>query len=462
MNFKRLTLADRETLNAYYYANKCRGCDCTFADIFCWRDMFSTQWTECEGFLVVKFHYKSEDRNYYMMPLAMDPEADFTPILPLLVEDAAQDGTPMWLTGLNRRGEELVKKAMPGEFMFDTDRSDQDYIYLAEDLRNLRGEKYASKRNHIHRFTSAYQYEYRPLTRDYFTECMRLENEWCRRRGGRSDELEMEHGAMRIAFDNFEELGLVGGTLWCEGRLIAFTYGSAVCDEVFCTHVEKADTDYEGAFTMINKLFAEHLPSGFKYINREEDMGIEGLRRAKMSYHPVELCENACALRLDGRMRAMKHIWKECFGDEDSFIDSFLVRFYSPSAAFVHEECGEVVSMAFVVPFESAFGRTAYIYAVATLEKYRRRGYAEEVVRGAVEWCRSAGYDVAVLIPQGDGLVRYYERMGFENLALPVKFEGDFDFGTGFPEADKAMVMPLKEDNTMPAAVEELVCTPMW
>ena len=460
MYFKELELSDRNRLNTYYYANKCRSCDNTFADIFCWRDMFSTQWTELDSFLIVRFMYRSDGWYYYMMPLGLNPQADCSTVLSALVDEARKDDMPLRMMGLTKNDEKRVESIMPGEFIFDTDPADRDYIYLSEDLRNLSGEKYASKRNHINRFLAMYDYQYLPLERDKFDECLRLAEEWCRRRGGCKQKLEAEQDAMRIAFDNFEALGLFGGTLWVDGKLVAFTYGSAVCEDVFCTHVEKADTDYEGAYTMINKLLAEHLPKQYVYINREEDMGIEGLRKAKMSYHPVELCENACALHLDDNMRDIKHIWKECFGDDDNFINSFLVRYYSPVSTFVRCHNGHAVSMVHAVPFESNVGRTAYIYAVATLDEYRRNGYAAELVKEALNSCRDNGFDAAILIPQNEGMIKYYERIGFENVSLPIRFNVDFDFGTGFPEADKAMVYWLKERTEESILPKELVCSP--
>lgn len=443
--FKSLEIGDRAKLERYYFVNRCRSCDNTFANIFCWRDMFSTQWAEIEGFLVVRFVFRSDGRLYYMMPLGENPDADFTSILPRLAEDAAREGDVLRLTGLTARGEELLRRCGAERYAVDTDRDDQDYIYRAEDLRYLKGEKYAAKRNHINKFVSKYDYEFRALTAEHYEECMRLVKEWCRRRGGCSEEMDAEFAAMRIAFENFEQLGLMGGTLWVDGKIVAFTYGSAVSEEVFCTHVEKADTGYDGAFAMINQQMALHLPDKFLYINREEDMGIAGLRKAKMSYHPVELCENGCALRLDKDLIEVKELWKECFGDEDEFIDRFLVRFYSPQTTFLHREEERVVAMLHVVAFTSAFGRTGYVYAVATDKEYRRRGLAAELLREAEEWCRANGFDALMLIPQNDSLVRYYAGLDFEDVALRVKFEGGFDFGTGVPEKDLAMVMALTE-----------------
>ena len=172
--------------------------------------------------------------------------------------------------------------------------------------RQLPGRRFQPKRNHINRFTSEYDYRYEPLVRERFAECMRLEADWRQARAGQGHTAEMgaEQRAMQQAFDHFEELDMSGGCLYVGDRLVAFTYGSPINGDTFDCHVEKADTAYDGAFTMINRLFAEQLPARFRYVNREEDMGLEGLRRSKRSYHPVLLWNKCTAIHLHADERA--------------------------------------------------------------------------------------------------------------------------------------------------------------
>ena len=127
--------------------------------------------------------------------------------------------------------------------------------------------------------------------------------------------------------NTFDELGLIGGCIYVGDRLVSFSFGSAVNDHTFDTHMEKADKEYDGAFTIINKLFAEHLPERFTLINRGEDLGLEGLRRAKLSYHPAFLQHKFMAIRLHPDELACKQLWQEAFGDDDDFVDSFLIRY---------------------------------------------------------------------------------------------------------------------------------------
>jgi hypothetical protein len=165
-------------------------------------------------------------------------------------------------------------------------RNQYDYIYRRTNLATLHGRHLNAKRNHIHRFLAKHpDFEYRPLTPECFEECRRLTEIWQEEKGV-SDTINAEKQVMETIFSNWDALGMIGGSIFVDGRMVAFTYGSAVTTDTFDVCVEKADRHVEGAFTIINQQFAEHLPEQYVYLNREEDMGIPGLRQAKLSYHP--------------------------------------------------------------------------------------------------------------------------------------------------------------------------------
>jgi hypothetical protein len=171
----------------------------------------------------------------------------------------------------------------------DPDRDQYDYIYRRANLATLHGKHLDAKRNHIHRFRAEHpDFEYRPLTPEYFDECRRLTEIWQARTKfkGNSDTIDVEKQVMETIFSNWDALGMIGGSIFVDGSMVAFTYGSAVTTDTLDVCVEKADRHVEGAFAIINQQFAEHLPEQYIYLNREEDMGIPGLRQAKLSYHP--------------------------------------------------------------------------------------------------------------------------------------------------------------------------------
>lgn len=456
IEFHPLRIEDRATIERYTLPSDSRNCDLTFANMFCWQEVYRSAWALVDDFLIIRFHIDGGPNIGYMQPVG---PGDFTPIVALLRDDAQSCGQRLRLVGLTDKGCTLLRNAFSGSFACASDRALEDYIYLADDLRALSGRRYQPKRNHLNRFTAEYpDYHYEELTPDRFAECMALERQWRRTHEGHVSELCAEQRAMQRAFAHFDALGLRGGCLYVGDQLVAFTYGSAVSDDTFVTHVEKADTTFEGAFTAINKLFTEHLPERFRWINREEDLGLEGLRHAKLSYHPAELLHKYTAIDLNDTEKACKELWQKVFGDNETFIDTFLIRHYASQQMLSIQHDGRLVSMLHILPFECELGRTSYIYGVATHPDFRGRGHASQLMRQAVELCDQRGDNAVFLIPTpGNPSLRdFYARFGFAG-ALPVTFSTpeDFDFGTGDPTADLAMLRLHNPHTLLP---EQLIC----
>ena len=457
IEFQPVRLEDRATIERFTMSSDITNCDLSFANMFCWQEVYHSAWAIVDGFLVIRFHIDGGDRLGYMQPVG---EGDCARIIPALREDAHAHGQRLRIIGLTDRGREMIRQMHIGQFAFESDRALEDYVYAADDLRNLPGRRYQPKRNHINRFMAEYpDYRYEELTPDRFDECMQLEREWRRNHEGHTSELCAEQRAMQRAFAHFAELGMTGGCIYVGERMVAFTYGSAVNDHTFDTHVEKADTDYDGAFTVINCLFARHLPERFTLINREEDLGIEGLRRAKLSYHPAVIQHKFTAIHLHPDELACKELWQTCFGDEEQFIDSFLIRYYSRRRMLSIERDGRMAAMLHLLPFESELGRTTYIYGVATAPEYRGRGLATELMREAMRLAGERGDDALFLIPTpGEEWLRdFYGGFGLEG-RIPVEFvtRDGFDFGTGRAADDVAMLWLRDPARPRP---ERLRCT---
>lgn len=441
IEFKPVRLEDRAVIERYTMPSGICNCDLAFANMYCWQAVFHSAWAEIDGFLVIRFQIDGGERIGYMQPVGT---GDLGAIIPCLREDAHAHGQRLRIIGLTDEGREIIRRVHPCHFAFESDRALEDYVYNADDLRNLTGRRYQPKRNHINRFMSEYpDYRYEPLTPDRFEACMALERAWRREHEGHTSELCAEQRAMQRAFEHFEELGLIGGCIYVGERLAAFTYGSAVNDHTFDTHVEKASTEFDGAFTIINKLFAQHLPERFTLINREEDLGLEGLRQAKLSYHPAFLQHKFTAICLHPDELACKDLWMKSFGDDEQFADSFIMRYYSQGRMLTTEAEGRTTAMLHLVPFDTELGRTTYIYAVATDPAFRGRGLASQLMREAMQTVAERGNDAAFLIPTPgqEWLHGFYGRFGFEG-AVPTEFisPDNFDFGTGDTATDLAMV----------------------
>ena len=279
MTFHPLTLSDREAMQAVtLYAGR-RNCNYTFANLVGWKFLFGTEVCVLEKAVVLRYTF--DGRRAYMVCTS---EALSLELIEALFDDSNGDLT---LIGLeDSQVAQLSTLNSKLSTNVESVRNQYDYIYRRTDLATLHGRHLDAKRNHIHRFRAEHpDFEYRPLTPEYFDECRRLTEIWQEEKAA-SDTINAEHRVMETIFSNWDALGMIGGSIFVDGRMVAFTYGSAVTTDTFDICVEKADRHVEGAFAIINQQFAKHLPEQYVYLNREEDMGILGLRQAKLSYHP--------------------------------------------------------------------------------------------------------------------------------------------------------------------------------
>lgn len=290
--FKDITPADKAVITSYTLNSPRRNCDLSFSNLCSWRFLYGTQYAVMDGFLLLKFWAAGE--LVYMMPIG---QGDLRHVLDALIDDAHHEGQPLCLLGICTDMCDELEELMPGQFTFTADRDYADYLYLRTDLATLAGKKLQPKRNHVNKFKRTYpDYQYTPITPDRIGECLDLEAEWCLANNCQQHEgTGNERRALTYALDHFEELGLTGGILHVGGRIAAFTFGMPINRDTFGVHVEKADTSIEGAYAMINYEFANHVPPQYVYLNREEDLGIEGLRKAKLSYQPAIILQKYSA-----------------------------------------------------------------------------------------------------------------------------------------------------------------------
>ena len=458
LQFHPVEVRHRDILQPYLMKSS-RTCDRTFANIYCWQHLFRTQWTEANGFLVIRAFINGERRAAYIL-VSQEDTPTYKNIIPAVETDAAKLDQPLTLMGLSDTECEILRLQFPGQFLFDQNRDFADYIYNIEDLKTLKGRKYAQKRNHVNKFKSLYNYHYKPITKENIADCLQLEETWISQHS-EDESAQSEFHTIQNAFQHFEELNLFGGTLYVDGKLVAFTYGSAISKDIFCTHVEKADIQYEGAYQMINYLFAQHLPEPYKFVNREEDMGLVGLRKSKTSYHPTMLAYKSIALMLNDEMQSIIHVWEKCFGEADKSIYTFLSRYYFNHCTALEKVAGQVVSMVFMIPCQTPFGLAAYLYGISTLPEYQRQGISSRLIRQMLEKCRQEGAVFSFLIPEDDGLKNYYTRFGYLRTQTNAVFVSDMDLGTGNTKKDRIMVLPLDDTFQIENLSKTLECRPM-
>lgn len=288
IGFRKLDLEDKEIVRKYVFESSRRNCDLTFSNLYSWRFLYLTEIAEHKGFLVIKFYLDNEAA--YMLPVG---NGNLKEVIEDLMEDASRSGSKFRMFGICSENVKEIEELFPEKFIFTSERDYADYIYLRSSLASLQGKKYQPKRNHVNKFRKQYpDYVFKPLTKDLVSECLKLESLWCKANNCKeNEELQDERKSMNIALKNISELDITGGVLFADNNIIGFTYGAAVNKDTFDTCVEKADTSYEGSYAIINHEFANMIPEQYTYINREEDLGIEGLRKAKLSYNPETVLE---------------------------------------------------------------------------------------------------------------------------------------------------------------------------
>jgi len=285
LSFRPVTIDDKETFQFYFDKVAFGNCDFSFSNIFSWRHFYDTTFAVEGDFLYIRFQPANELPGY-LFPVG---EGSLKAAIERMKRDADKRATELQLYAITQRMFDLLEEAMPGQFLYEKGRDWYEYIYSSEDLITLKGKKYQAKRNHINKFKKTYEWEYLPITREIIPDCLKLYDRWRSENGEQS--LIEERIATQNAFHDFEKLGLIGGALRINGEILAYSYGQPLTKDTFGVHAEKCLYEIDGGFTMINREFAEHNCAAYSYINREEDLGKDSLRQAKMSYHPAILLE---------------------------------------------------------------------------------------------------------------------------------------------------------------------------
>ncbi len=250
----------------------------TFTNLFCWQSKRQVSLAEVEGGLV--FLAREGEASYFLPPVGDDA----TGLARAMVEHARSTG----LEPIRER----VPEPMAGElsrvgFRAEPDRKNWDYVYEVRDLAQLEGRHYDGKRNFVHHALTSYRCDYLRIAPDNVADCLALETSWCNLRHCELDPgLEAEERAIASCFGNWSDLSLFGGAILVDGKIQAFAIGERLNQDTAVVHFEKANPELRGMYQLINHWFASHELSDFAFVNREQDLGIEGLRKAKESYRP--------------------------------------------------------------------------------------------------------------------------------------------------------------------------------
>lgn len=283
LDLKEITLNDKELF--LKYIGKSENSTLSFTTLFIWSFDGRIKYDIVDGCMILAFCGKNGCYLTY-------PYGDGDRIS--AVKKAYEFMNKPEFVLMNEEQARELETIFPEEFSIVADENNADYVYLTEDLINLKGNKYQQKRNHLNAFLKNYEYTYERLTLDNIDEIKELYFKW--QDGQTNHGVGYAERATLLFLENMDKLGVVCAGLRVDGKLVAFTGGEAITDDMAHVPIEFADTDYRGAFNVINRDFCKNEWKDYKYINREEDMGVEGMRYAKRAYNPVKMIEKYRAI----------------------------------------------------------------------------------------------------------------------------------------------------------------------
>ena len=441
ITFKAIGFEDLDTIRGYLRWEDVQGCEWSAINLLTW-NQFGLEYAIVDGYLVLRFIYGGQYT--HTMPLPPVPEGVEHPrlrlmgegclarIVGILREECFTLHQPFSITNLNQWEIEFLQRAFPGEFEFSEPLTERyDYICQREKIIALEGKDMRPKRQHLYQFPKFYpDHEYRVLEPSMFPECLTLLQQWTENAAALghiqgSDSNVTERESISQVFDNWERFGAIGGALYVDGKMVAFTYGVPVNANTFDLCVEKADIAYKGVYTVVRHHFMLQIPEQYTYINLEEDMGLPGLRRAKSSYHPDyqikkdrAICYPEQSQREQERRRdGVRHLMQAVFNDSDQALDIFFTHVYSPAGNYCRSHEGQIVSAAQALPYRMLYhGQLAdvvYLYAVGTLAEWRGHQLMKRLFKYMHRGLLCQGKVFSTLLIEQAGLQEMYEKLGY-------------------------------------------------
>ena len=293
IDFKLIEKNDINYFKKFYDYETALGCDTNIFSVYLWRNEFNIKFAVYDKTLI-KAYFTDDDTVWgYCMPVGKNVKG----ALELIFADAYDRGSTPHIVMLTNGQRAMLETMYPSRFEFVRSPENQDYIYLSKDLATLQGKKFHAKRNHISKFYRKYNdTRFETLESSNKADVWQVFEKWCIENNININYHD-ETSVIKEALELGDEFGVTGAVLYVEDKPVAMTLGSEISSKVFDISIEKALREYDGVYAVINNEFAKTLTS-YEYINREEDMGIEGLRKAKLSYNPVIILDRFNAIQI--------------------------------------------------------------------------------------------------------------------------------------------------------------------
>lgn len=291
LTLNEITIDKKELLEKYLCRRCSNNSEFSFTNLFMWRKSYDIKYAITDDMLCILPKHNDGPRSA-TFPIGFisenGEERDIKPAIEALLKYFEGTNQVPLIRLYDEKTVKLLTDTFPDKFLITEDLNSFDYVYSIEELTNLAGKKFHSKKNHINKFKKLYpDFKYERMTSKNAEECFNLFNNWCNNKEIDSAIFDEEKSAILELLNNWDNLDITGGCLRVGEEMVAFSIGEPLKDDAVVIHLEHANTEFQGAFAMMNQQFLEHEWQDYKYVNREEDMGIPGMRQAKQSYKPV-------------------------------------------------------------------------------------------------------------------------------------------------------------------------------
>ena len=294
MKFKEITIDSIKDLQPYFDLVDYEACEYCFTTLYMWQHVYKTGYIICDDFAIIMAEYEGDA--FSILPLARKERLQQA--IDFVIKYFEKYNKKICFRGTTKDVVEILQNNYSDRFEYIEERDLFDYVYDGESLRTLAGRKNQKKRNHINAFLKDYEgrYEYRLLGEEDFTECLNLLKEWTinKEENNELDKgLDDESIGIKKIFNNYKYLKgrLKIAGIYVDSKLEAFTMGELINSNMALIHIEKANPNIRGLYPYINQQFILNEFKNVEFVNREEDLGIPGLRKAKLSYHPIKFVE---------------------------------------------------------------------------------------------------------------------------------------------------------------------------
>ena len=505
LEFKEITVEDSPVMMPYYNMRKNNTCDSVFLESFIWKEFYNVRyaiWEDKALLWLMEYNGKC----FSAMPLCKEEDLPgaFGAIQQYFNEEL---GYPLVI---NLADEYAVKYLnLPEEKYFVKEQEDsRDYLYLGESLRKLSGKKLHKKKNRLNVFLRQYEgrFEYRTLGCDDKDDMWKFLDRWRIQKGEDQEEhLDYEVRGIHDILRNCCELNIHMGGIYVDGRLEAFSVGSYnKIEDMAVIHIEKANPEIPGLYQAINQMFLLNEFPNVQWVNREDDMGLEGLRKAKMSYNPADFARKYLVEQLLDGQKSYKWaeeientasenlpeylpqeekketipLWKACFPeDTDRYLDYYYQEKAKDNRILAKKEDGKIITMLHRNPYKihmrDKLWEADYIVAVATEENHRGRGHMREVLTKALRDMNLEGRPFTFLMPAAEAIYLPFDfrfvwkkprlvlkRQAEETLEkVPVSGEADWEKAGQFMEkwlAERSQIYTFRDTAYVRRLLREL------